>query len=74
MRLGYISEENNVFFLFFFSSSRRLVSSLCSELKRFVVYHFRFFLVLCIMSASSPPFMSGLRQAGAGDSQAKGSV
>ena len=70
--IGYISEENNVFSFFF--SSRRFVSSLCSESKRFVIYHFRFFLVLCIMSASSPPLMSDLRQAGAGDSQAKGSV
>ena len=46
--IGYISEENNVFSFFF--SSRRFVSSLCSESKRFVIYHFRFFLVLCIMS------------------------
>ena len=74
--IGYISEENNVLKLFSFSffSSHRFVSSLCSESKRFVIYHFRFFLVLCIMSASSPPLMSDLRQAGAGDSQAKGSV
>ena len=41
--IGYISKENDVFFLFFSSSSRRLVSSLCSESKRFVIYHFRFF-------------------------------
>lgn len=66
--------ENNVLKLFFLFSSRHLVSSLCSESKRYVIYRFRFFLVLCIMSASSPPLISGLWQAGAGDCQAKGSV
>ena len=44
--IGNIStcgRENNVLKLLFLFSSRHLVSSLCSESKRYVIYRFSFF-------------------------------